>query len=253
MVTEDRKWIGTVNPELAREAMNVLEDMIREYDIGRPNPVRISAYPPDAPDMMIGNETAWLKARGDAVEMLRNNRILRAADRRYVGGSPYVRDEDRGEWWFIDAEATTVREIAAALRARLYRPNPPAAPRAVAPASATTIYNAPVTNVHSYGDNAELNVTVQTNDLKAIAEFIKQVEAKLGDLRLPVPKAIELVKELEALKHATREPAPKRGPIRRGMDKVLGFLGQAGISVVVQGLTKLGTEALKHLIQNPPA
>jgi hypothetical protein len=116
----------------------------------------------------------------------------------------------------------------------------------------TNIFHGPVTNVTTTGDNATVNVTVNASDLQAMGEFIARVEAALGELTLPVPQAVELHNEIKALKAEAQTSAPRKGVLKGGIEKVLGLLKSVGSSVAAKSLADMGTEALKHLMHNPP-
>lgn len=245
-------WVGTIQREIAEEAFHLLGDVIRQFDLGKSGVLRISGYAHDSPDRLpIGNEAYWRVKRTEVARMLVARGVLRGAEARYVGGSPYIGDADRGDWLFVEGDEQTVREIAEALGARLHpaRPAPrPAPPVAAAPAGGTTNYFGPVTHVNTTGDNATINVTVNANDLAAVVELVRRVQADIDKLTLEADDAAKLQSEVEALDAETKAAKPEKGRLRKGVEMVLGTLAKAGASAAATGLVHLAGEALRHLM-----
>jgi hypothetical protein len=260
-------WAQTLDRELAEEALHILEEAILEFDLARPHIV-ISAYAHDAPPSLpVGNEEVWRERRTRVAEMLVRRGVLRAQHEEYRGG-PYVGEAERGYWLAIDADETTVREVAGALRTRLHPPRPstdramwermppnqrnafpPPIEEPSRPATPSHVYNAPVqiTNVTSSGDNATINVNVTAGDLRQVTTFVEGLEKHFEKLELPAGEAAEMRDELEKLKVEMKTKAPRKGIIRHGIDKLVQGLAAAGAHALAVPLIHAGQQLLRQL------
>ena len=243
-------WIRTVQVEIAEEALAILDDVIHEIDLGRTGTFRIGGYAGDSPvSLPVGNDYSRDK-RTQVGQMLVARGALISAQAHYAGGSPYVADEDRGNWLVVEADEQTVRNTADALRTRL-RLRPPA-PRAHARGpsgpQATNTYNAPVTIVNTTGDNANVSVTVNANVLGIVTELARRAQDDADNLQLGAEEVQQLREDAAALEAEAQSAKPEKGRLRRGVEAVMRTIGKAGATVAGTALAKLAEEALKYLM-----
>ena len=116
-------WTQTIQGDIAREALHILQEVIHEFDLGKTGRIRIGGFAHDTPPSIpIGSDDAWRKPRTEVAEMLASRGVLQSANARYVGG-PYAADTDMGYWVFVQADEQTVREAHKELEDR-FKPKP---------------------------------------------------------------------------------------------------------------------------------
>ncbi len=111
-------WIRVIKDDVAEEARQILDAILREFDLGHRDVQRIAAahhgisdeYPHD------GDEH-WRARHAEIARMLRDRGVLLSVDEHHEGG-PYASNADRGHWLLIQSDEGVVRNVAAALQQR---------------------------------------------------------------------------------------------------------------------------------------
>lgn len=107
----DSNWITEIDPDIARAALDLLDDIAAEMDL-LSDPIVISPY---VHNMGIGQEENVRTWKMNTLGMLRKRGVLRSAEYRHegtpVGG---------GEGIWIDADEAAVRETRRLLRDRVH-------------------------------------------------------------------------------------------------------------------------------------
>ena len=134
----DLGWIETCTRDVAEEARDILEDVLREMDLVH-NPQLISPYPHSTDDLKWrGYHDRQAAIRMDVAEMMVKRGVLQSAQPFHERG-PYVTDHER-QGLRVQADEATVRQAHGLLQDRLRgRPRSaapaPSAPTAHPPAS----------------------------------------------------------------------------------------------------------------------